>query len=308
MPEISAWPELPYAAWKDTYATLHRWMQIAGKVRLALTPHLNHYWEATFYVSACGVTSSAIPLPGGSGVFEIVFDFVHDQLRIETSRGSARALALRPCSVAAFEKEFLTALGELGIVVKIWGMPVEIPHPVRFDLDEEHCSYDGEAVRRWWRILLAAERVLLEFRSGFQGKCSPVHLFWGSLDLAVTRFSGRRAPERAGADAVTRDAYSHEVSSVGFWPGNEDFPEPAFYSYAAPAPEGFAGARVEPAAAFYSPQMGEFLLKYEDVRRDAAPANALLQFCKSTYLAAADWGQWDQAALERPYSAIASST
>ncbi|HVA62487.1 MAG TPA: DUF5996 family protein [Terriglobales bacterium] len=303
----AAWPELPYAGWKDTCATLHRWLQIAGKVRLALAPHINHFWQATFYLAASGLTSSAIPLPGGSGIFEIQFDFLRDQARIVTSRGEERIVKLRPCSVAEFEKEFLGALRELGIGVKIWEMPVEIAHPVRFNLDEEHCSYDGEAVRRWWRILVECERVLLEFRSGFQGKCSPVHLFWGSLDLAVTRFSGRRAPERPGADAMTREAYSHEVSSVGFWPGNDDFPDPAFYAYAAPAPEGFAQARVGPAAAFYSSGLGEFLLKYEDVRRASSPRATLLEFCQSSYLAAAELGRWDRAALERGYSTSKSS-
>ncbi|MGH9393461.1 MAG: DUF5996 family protein, partial [Terriglobales bacterium] len=184
------WPALPYPAWKDTCATFHRWLQIAGKVRLALAPHLNHFWEATFYLTACGLTSSAIPLPGGSGVFEINFDFLAEQATIATSAGPAQHIRLRPCSVATFEAEFLHALAALQIPVKIWSMPVEIPHPVRFDQDREHASYDAEAVRRWWRVLLSCQRVFGEFRAAFQGKCSPVHLFWGSLDLAVTRFSG----------------------------------------------------------------------------------------------------------------------
>jgi len=296
------WPELNYQDWKNTYATLHRWMQIAGKVRLALAPHINHFWEATFYVTSFGLTSSAVPLPGGSGVFEMDFDFLKDELRVTTSLGTVARVPLRPCSVAEFEQEFLAALARLEIPVKIWNMPVEIPHPVRFNLDQEHCSYEGEAVRRWWRILVSTQRVLSEFRTGFIGKCSPVHLFWGSLDIAVTRFSGRKAPERPGADAPdawTRDAYSHEVSSAGWWPGNEDFPQAAFYSYAAPPPAGFAQAKIAPAKAFWSPQFGEFLLKYDDVRSETQPSRALRAFLDSTYAAAADLGKWDRAALEK---------
>lgn len=294
-----ALPELPYPAWKDTCATLHRWLQIAGKVRLALAPHINHFWEATFYVTARGLTSSAIPLPSDHGVFEINFDFLRHEVRIVTSASAERRLPLRPCSVAAFEREFLLALEELGIAVKIWGMPVEIPNPVRFSLDEEHCSYDAEAVQNWWRVLIACERVFTEFRSRFQGKCSPVHLFWGSMDLAVTRFSGCRAPERPGADAVTREAYSHEVSSAGFWAGDDRFPEPAFYAYAVPEPVGFKSAPVQPAAAFYNAQMGEYLLRYDDVRRASSPREALLDFMQTTYVAAAELAHWDRAALER---------
>lgn len=293
------WPELEYGDWKDTYATLHRWMQIIGKVRLALAPHLNHFWEATFYITSSGLTTSAVPLPAAAGVFTMDLDFFAHELRILTSTGRVERVRLRPCSVAEFEQEFLAALVRLEIPVKIWNMPVEIPHPVRFDLDRQHCSYDAEAVRRWWRILVSTHRVLSEFRAGFIGKGSPVHLFWGSLDIAVTRFSGRNAPDRPGADAMTRDAYSHEVSSAGWWPGNEDFPEAAFYSYAAPAPAGFAEARIGPAKAFWSTQFGEFLLKYNDMRGEPQPSRVLRAFLDSTYAAAADLGKWDRAALER---------
>jgi hypothetical protein len=294
-----AWPELPFPPWAPTCATFHRWLQIAGKVRLALSPHINHFWQATFYVTARGLTSSAIPLPGGQGNFEIVFDLLAGEVRVATSFGTETALPLRPCTVQEFEREFLAALAALGIAVTIWPMPVEIPNPVRFDQDVEHASCDLDALRRWWRILIQTERVFAEFRSGFIGKCSPIHLFWGSMDLAVTRFSGRRAPERPGADAVTREAYSHEVSSVGFWPGNADFPEPAFYAYAAPEPEGFKSAAIQPAAAFYSPQFNEFLLKYDDVRLAADPKAALRAFLDSTYAAAANLGKWNRAELER---------
>ncbi len=295
----SPWPELSYPSWAPTCATLHRWLQIAGKVRLALSPHINHFWQATFYVNARGLTSSAIPLPGGQGDFEIVFDFLAGQVRIATSFGTETALALRPCTVQEFEREFLAALAALGIAVKIWPMPVEIPNPVRFDQDVEHASCDLDAIRRWWRILIQTQRVFAEFRTGFIGKCSPVHLFWGSMDLAVTRFSGRRAPERPGADAVTREAYSHEVSSAGFWPGNGDFPEPAFYAYAAPEPNGFKQAAISPPPAFYSTQFNEYLLKYDDVRLAPDPDAALRAFVDSTYAAAANLGKWNRKELER---------
>lgn len=294
----AAWPELPYPAWKDTRATLHMWLQIAGKIRIACGPHLNHFWEATFYLTPRGLSTGLISWPGGSGAFDIQFDFLADQCRIATSAGPSASLALRPQSVAAFEREFRDALRQLGIAVKIWPMPVEVPNPIRFDQDQVHASYDAEAVRRWWRAMIEIERVFGGFRAGFLGKSSPVHLFWGSLDLAVTRFSGRRAPERPGADRVTRDAYSHEVVSVGFWAGDDSFPEPAFYAYAAPEPAGFRAAAVRPAAAFYNTAVGEFLLRYDDVRRAPDPPALLLEFLQSTYAAAADRGGWDRAALE----------
>ena len=293
---MDAWPQLEYAHWRPTGETLHRWLQIAGKVRLALAPHRNHFWEATFYLSARGLTSSTIPLPGGAGAFEIVFDFLADQVVITTTAGAQASVGLRPCSVAEFEREFLGALDQLDIQVKIWNMPVEIPNPVRFDQDRVHTSYYGEVVRRWWGALIAIERVFNQYRADFAGKASPVHLFWGSLDLAHTRFSGRRAPERPGADAVTLEAYSHECASVGFWAGSPEFPEAAFYAYAVPEPPGYRSATLLPQAAFYDAKMGEYLLRYEDVRRAPDPAAALLQFARSTYAAAAHLGEWQRAA------------
>jgi hypothetical protein len=294
-----AWPELSYPSWAPTCATLHRWLQIVGKVRLSLSPHINHFWQATFYVNARGLTTGAIPMPGGDSIFETVFDFIAAQVTISTSLGTDTVIPMRPCTVKDFEHEFLGALAALGIAVKIWPMPVEIPHPVRFDLDVEHASCDLDAIRRWWRILIQTQRVFGDFRSGFVGKCSPIHLFWGSMDLAVTRFSGRRAPARPGADAVTREAYSHEVSSAGFWPGNDDFPEPAFYAYAAPEPEGFKHAAIRPPQAFYSTQFNEYLLRYDDVRLASDPDATLRTFLDSTYLAAADLAHWNRKDLEK---------
>ncbi len=292
-----AWPPLPLSEWADTYATLHMWTQIVGKIRLALSPHVNHWWQVPLYVSAKGLTTS--PIPYGDLVFEAEFDFVEHSLNVTTSRGKAADLPLSPRPVAVFYSEFLALLKSLGIDVKIWPMPVEVPDPIRFDQDRTHASYDPVYANRYWRILLSSDCVLKEFRSRFIGKASPVHFFWGSFDLAVTRFSGRLAPERAGADRVTREAYSHEVSSVGFWPGGGGVNGAAFYSYAAPQPAGFAERPVNPAKAFYHPQLGEYLLMYDDVRASASPAGTLLDFCQSTYDAAADLGHWDRAALER---------
>ncbi|HXE31402.1 MAG TPA: DUF5996 family protein [Terriglobales bacterium] len=293
-----AWPPLPLAPWKDTYATLHRWLQIAGKVRLALGPHLNQFWEATYYLTASGLTTSVMPLPGDAGVLELEFDFLSETLLASTSHGGEAALPLRPMPVADFQRDFDALLHGLDVHVKTWPMPVEIPHPVRFDQDREHASYDPEAVRRWWRVLVASDRVFQAFRAEYQGKCSPVHLFWGSLDLAVTRFSGRPAPPRPGADRITQEAYSQEVASVGFWPGNDDFPEPAYYAYAAPEPTGFRQASLAPATAFYWETGGEFLLRYDEMRRAGSPDEALLAFCHSSYEAAARLGNWDRNRLE----------
>jgi hypothetical protein len=286
-----AWPDLPYPGWKATCYTLHMWLQIVGKVRLALGPHLNHYWEATYYVTPRGLTSGAIPRPGGEGIFAFEFDFLADQLRTETSGGESKTLALRPCKVADFEAEVLGALAGLGIDVRIWPMPVEVPKPVRFDLDHDNGSYDGDAVRRWWRILVACQRVFGKVRGEFRGKASPVHVFWGSMDLAYTRFSGRPAPARPEADKVTQEAYACECASAGFWAGDERFPEAAFYAYAAPEPAGFAEQKLHPAA-FYQKEMGEFLLRYEDVRRSPDPEAELLSFLRNTYSAAAELGKW----------------
>ncbi len=297
MSSEKTWPALPLREWQDTCATLHRWTQIVGKIRLALTPRLNHWWEVPLYVNAAGLTTSAIPYEGEA--FEIEFDFIHHQLLIRTTEGAEKRIPLAPRSVAEFYRELMAALKSLGIEVKIWPMPVEIPNPVRFDQDTQHASYDAAYANRLWRILVIVERIFLEFRSRFIGKCSPVHFFWGSFDLAVTRFSGRRAPERPGADRITREAYSHEVISAGWWPGSGDIREPAFYAYAAPEPMGFAEATIRPGKAFYHPQMREFLLMYDDVRNSAAPATALLDFLQTTYAAGANLGGWNRAELER---------
>jgi hypothetical protein len=292
-----SWPELPLAAWQDTYATLHMWTQIVGKVRLTLSPHLNHWWEVPLYVNAQGLTTSAIPY--GSGVFEVQFDFVNHRLIVQTSWGESQAFALRSQSVAAFYAEFMSALQSLGITVKIWTMPVEVPNPVRFEQDTAHASYDPEYANRFWRILILSGQIFQEFRARFIGKCSPVHFFWGSFDLAVTRFSGRRAPEREGADAITREAYSHEVISVGFWPGGGEVKGAAFYAYAAPEPEGFAAQKVQPTQAFYHPQLKECLLMYDDVRRAGSPRETLMRFLQSTYEAGANLAGWNRHELER---------
>jgi len=292
-----SWPDLPLEAWQSTYATLHLWTQIVGKVRMALSPRINHWWEVSFYVNARGLTTSAIPY--GEGTFEIQFDFIGHRLEIQTSWGSAKTLPLRAQSVSEFYAEFMAALRSLGIAVKIWTMPCELPNPVRFEADTQHASYDPEYAQRFWKILVQSEKIFQEFRARFIGKCSPVHFFWGSFDLCVTRFSGRRAPERPGADSITREAYSHEVISAGFWPGGGDIKGAAFYTYAAPEPAGYAEQKVKPAAAFYHPQMKEFLLMYDDLRNDASPRKALLDFLQSTYEAAANLAKWERKELER---------
>jgi Family of unknown function (DUF5996) len=291
------WPALPLDSWKDTRTTLHMWTQMVGKVRLGLTPLVNHWWNVPLYVTARGLTTSRIPY--GQRAFELRFDFLGHQLVLETSDGLVKTLPLGPRSVAEFYREFMAMLRSAGIEVKIWQMPVEIPNPIPFDQDRVHAAYDPEAVEKFWRILLAVVAVFGQFRARFIGKCSPVHFFWGSFDLAVTRFSGRPAPERPGADSITREAYSHEVSSVGFWPGGGDVKDAAFYSYMAPEPQAFKEAKVRPDGAFYQKQLGEFLLMYEDMRRADSPSAALLEFCQSTYEAGANLGQWDRRALER---------
>ena len=295
--EQEMWPELPLEAWQDTYSTLHMWTQIVGKVRLALTPNINHWWGVPLYVNPFGLTTSAIPYGGGN--FEVQFDFIHHQLVIRTSNDAILSMALAPRSVADFYREFMAALASLGIAVKIWKMPVEIPDPIPFDQDTKHASYDAEYANRFWRILACCDAVFTEFRAGFIGKGSPVHFFWGSFDLAVTRFSGRRAPEREGADSITREAYSHEVISAGFWPGGGDIKGAAFYAYAAPEPAGFAQSPVRPTQAFYHPQLKEFILMYDDVRRSPSPRETLLAFLQSTYGAGADLGKWNRKELER---------
>jgi hypothetical protein len=273
------------------------WTQIVGKVRLALTPLVNHWWNVPLYVSARGLTTSRIPY--AERAFELWFDFIKHQLVLETSDGIVKTIPLAPRSVADFYREFMAMLHSAEIEVKIWHMPVEIPNPIAFDQDQIHKSYDPASVEKFWHILLTVDAVFNQFRAGFIGKSSPVHFFWGSFDLAVTRFSGRRAPERPGADRVTREAYSHEASSVGFWPGRVGVKDAAFYSYMAPAPQVFPEAHVRPEAAYYDQQLGEFLLMYEDARKAASPTGALLDFCQSTYEAGATLGDWDRKALER---------
>ena len=291
------WPSLPLDSWKDTCATLHMWTQIVGKVRLALTPLVNHWWNVPLYVSTRGLTTSRIPY--GQRAFEIWFDFIRHELMLETSDGILKFMPLGPKSVADFYRELMAMLRSAGIEVKIWHMPVEIPDPIPFDQDQVHRSYDPAAAAKFWRILLSVDAVFGKFRAGFIGKSSPVHFFWGSFDLAVTRFSGRPAPPRPGADRITREAYSHEVSSVGFWPGGGNIKDAAFYSYMAPEPEGFKEARVRPEKAYYDKQLGEFLLMYDDVRKSESPTASLLEFCQSTYEAGAKLGAWDRGALER---------
>ncbi len=290
-------PALPLDSWKDTLATLHMWGQVVGKVRLKLCPLVNHWWNVPFYVTARGMTTSAMPYDGG--IVEVQFDFIDHKLIIETSNGGTRTLPLKPQSVATFYQSFMAALGELGVDVKIWTTPCELPDPIPFEKDQIHASYNPDAVHRFWHILVWVDAVLKGFRAGFIGKVSPVHFFWGSFDHAVTRFSGRPAPERPGADSITREAYSHEVSSAGFWPGGGDIKGPAFYSYAAPEPPGFAEQRVGPKAALYHPQMKEFLLMYDDVRTADSPKAALLEFLQTTYEAAAVCAKWDRKSLER---------
>jgi len=297
------WPELPLAAWRDTCATLHLFTQIVGKVRLARSPWLNHSWQVALYVTARGLSTS--PIPDGTRNFEIEFDFIDHVLRISTSDGARRALALAGHSVASFYKRVLDELAGLGIAVAIDEKPNELPDPIRFSEDSKHASYDDDAAGRLFRILVNADRVFKQFRTGFLGKVSPVHFFWGSFDLAVTRFSGRPAPLHPGGvpslpDAVAREAYSHEVSSAGFWPGSGAIDYPAFYSYAYPEPAGFRTAKVRPDAAFFSEALGEFVLPYDAVRRAKDPDTVLLDFLQSTYEAAAVAANWDRAALECP--------
>jgi hypothetical protein len=292
-------PELPYDSWKDTLATLHMWTQIVGKIRMGLSPLVNHWWNVPLYVTARGLTTS--PMPYGSRTLEICFDFIEHKLLIETSEGETRELPLKPQSVADFYQTLMKTLSQLGMPVGIWTTPCELAPEltIPFERDNQHKSYDAEAANKFWRILVWVDAVLKEFRAKFIGKASPVHFFWGSFDLAATRFSGRPAPPRPGADFVTREAYSHEVSSAGFWAGGGDIKGPAFYSYAAPEPAGFGDRKVNPPAAYYHPDLKEFVLLYDDVRKAESPKAALLEFLQSTYDAAADLGKWDRKSLER---------
>jgi len=295
------WPALPLAEWKDTYTTLHMWTQVVGKVRLALCPNLNHWWATAFYVTARGLTTS--PIPYENGIFDIHFDFINHALEIQTSLGETRSFHLVPRTVAAFYDQFMDALRSLGIHVKVWEMPVEVPRPVRFNLDEHHSSYDPKYAHRFWQVLAAVAPVFEKFRAGFIGKSSPVHFFWGSFDLAVSRFSGRPAPIRPNADTITKEGYSHEVISVGFWPGDgEIIKDAAFYAYAAPEPPGFKDSTIRPAKTFYNSEKSEFFLMYDEVRLSNSPEQSLLDFCQSTYDAAANLAHWNRAELERPAS------
>jgi hypothetical protein len=293
----AVWPALPLDGWRDTYATLHMWMQIVGKLCLSLTPLTNHFWNITFRVTSRGLATPV--MNAGARALTITFDFLDHQLVLETSDGQIGRLPLEPRTVAAFHAEVMAALRRMGIDVQIWTMPVEIPDPIRFENDTVHRSYDPGAANTFWRVLLAIEPALERFRAGFVGKCSPVHFFWGSCDLAVTRFSGRPAPARPAADSITREAYSHEVISHGFWPGSGPVQEPAFYAYAAPEPPGFRTAVVKPSAAYYSQDLSEFILPYEAVRTADSPAGDLTAFMESTYAAAADLAAWDRSGLER---------
>ena len=297
------WPELPYAAWRDTLETLHLWTQIVGKYRLAHTPWLNHSWHATFYVSARGLSTSTIPM--GERALELEFDFIDHALVARASDGARAEIALAPISVADFHARFVAMLRQLDADTFFHGVPNEIADPIRFDQDTRHASYDAHAAHRFWQSLVRIDRVFRLFRTGFLGKSSPVHFFWGSFDLAVTRFSGRPAPDHPGGvpalpDPITREAYSHEVSSAGFWPGGGAIDFAAFYAYAYPAPDGFAAADVAPAEAYFDAALGEFLLPYDAVRGSDRPDRALLTFLQATYAAAADLGNWDRAALDCP--------
>lgn len=296
-----AWPSLPFHEWKDTCATLHLWTQVIGKIRLAQAPPVNHWWQVPFYITCRGLTTS--PIPYGQRVFQIDFDFLDHRLSIQTSDGPSESFPLRALSVSDFHAEVRSRLRRLSLDIQIWPVPVEIPDPIPFEQDRVHHAYDPEYAHRFWRLLVQAHRVFSAFRARFCGKASPVHFFWGSFDLATTRFSGRSAPPHPGApnvaDHVSREAYSDEVSSCGFWPGGVGMEEPVFYSYAYPSPAGFAEVRVRPAAALYSREMGEFILPYDEVREADRPDDLLLDFLQSTYEAAATLGNWDRARLER---------
>ena len=295
--KVDVWPELDWAQWSDTADTLHMWTQIVGKTRLALSPLQAHWWNVPLYVSARGLSTAAMPY--GDEMLEIEFDFVSHVLRYRLSTGAEIATPLRIQSVADFYAEYKRSLAALGVTVDIWPVPVELKTPIPFAEDTQHATYDADAAHRFWRVLTRADQIFQRFSTKFIGKVSPVHFFWGSFDLAVTRFSGRVAPPRANADPITREAYSREVISAGFWPGNGGFGAAAFYCYAAPAPAGLDQAKIWPASAGYNAELGEFLLKYDDLRAEANPDAALMEFLESTYDAAAQLAKWDHASLER---------
>ena len=296
------WPGLPPSEWEDTCATLHLWTQIVGKIRLAHTPTVNHWWNVPLYVTSRGLTTS--PIPHGARAFQIDFDFIDHHLKIVTNMGGIETFRLEPRSVADFHAELIGRLRGLGFETRIWTMPVEIPDAIPFEQDRTHASYDAEYANRFWRVLVQADRLLKQFRSLFIGKVSPVHFFWGSFDMAVTRFSGRSAPELSGNSPnlgawVMREAYSHEVSSCGFWPGNGGYGQAAFYAYAYPEPPGFGQVRIQPDTAFYDQDLGQFILPYDAVRQAPSPDDAVMHFLQGTYEAAADLAKWDRISLER---------
>jgi len=295
LPDLGAWPRLDWEQWKDTAETLHMCMQVVGKTRLALTPRQNHWWNSTFYVTARGLTTLAMPIE--AGLLDVEFDFLSHEVTCRSSAGEIRKIALRPVPVAEFFREFVSTLASLGVTVKINPMPVEVENPIRCDLDTIHCTYDRDAVTRFWHTLRIADTLLKRFSTNFYGKISPVHFFWGSFDLAVTRFNGKRAPQRF-TDSIQREAYSHEVISAGFWPGNGGYGRAAFYCYAAPGPEGLDTAVISGQGGFNS-GLGEFILDYDDARTAADPARTVLEFLEQTYSAAADQARWDRPSLDR---------
>ncbi len=295
--QAESWPALQYQEWEATRDTLHMWTQIVGKTRMQLAPFVNHWWHVTLYVSLRGLNTS--PMPYDGKLFDIEFDFLRHKLLITRSDGAERTMELFPRSVADFYAEYMSFLRSLGINITIHTKPDEVADPIPFEQDNKHASYDKVYANRFWQILVNCDRLFKQFRSGFIGKCSPVHFYWGSFDLAVTRFSGRRAPYRKDMDAVQREAYSHEVISCGFWPGDARFKEAAYYAYTAPVPPGLDKETIRPKPAFYHPTMGEFLLKYDDVRSAESPDEAVLDFCQSTYEAGAKLANWERKALER---------
>lgn len=295
--DLREWPALEWEQWKDTAETLHMLTQIVGKTRLALTPIQNHWWNVPLYLSARGLSTSAMPIRGGH-LLDIEFDFLSDELVFRKSDGERRTLSLRPIAVAEFFAEYLLALATLRVEIDIDPMPVEVPNPIRFDRDTVHASYDKDAVARFWRLLILADTLFKRFSTGFYGKISPVHFFWGSFDLAVTRFNGKKAPPRPGADSIQAEAYSHEVISAGFWPGNGGYGRAAFYTYAAPTPDGLSRTVLRGKGSF-NPQLGEFLLDYSEVRATSDPENVVVTFLEETYSAAADCAGWDRTSLDR---------
>jgi hypothetical protein len=294
----AAWPSLPLAEWQDTHDTLHMWLQIVGKTRLALAPRQNHWWHVPLYVSARGLTTSLIPY--GSRGFEVEFDFIDHRLIVETSEGAVREIALRPRAVADFYREYTGVLAGLGIGVNLWPVPVEVDRAIPFPEDRVHASYDAGHAHRFFRMLAHADRIMKRFQGRFLGKTSPVHFFWGAFDHALTRFSGRRAPEAKDAGPMMREAMSHEEISVGFWPGSGAVPEPAFYTYTRPEPRGLPSAAIRPAGAYYSQELADFILPYEVVRAASSPDELVLEFFQTAYDAGATLAGWDRTALDRP--------